>query len=359
MTITLIFGIIIIVLLIVLIGLIVVKSKQANNPSLINQLSQQEDERINRIISSLDNKLTNNNIEVDNKLNLYNEKSMHLMQQSLRTLDQKLHQQQQIQALQSKYILERVTKLDAAQQQIIGLGDSIDSLEKTLNDKKARGTFGEIRLEVILTDVFGQHNNQIWDRQVSMSNGKTVDFLLHAPQPLGDICIDSKFPLEGYQRILDSNNEEELRKARSSFDQDVIKHINAISEKYIIDGETANQAIMFIPSETIFSEIYAYHEKLINLSYEKHVWIVSPTTLMAILNLLLVVNQQIERSNQAQEILNHLAMLETEFERYNTRWQKFNADFDKVIKDMKDISITSNKLAKRFEKVSKVDFNED
>lgn len=348
-------AILLIILIILVIICLIKLFKVNNNHEIISKLDDKQD----NMISSIEQKLSLNNQEVDTKLNLYNQKSNQEMQHLIANLERKIQHQELVRTQESQHLLTQVNKLDIAQQQLMGLGESITSLEKTLNDKKSRGTFGEIRLEVILRDVLGENNKQVWDRQVSMTNGTIVDFLLHAPQPLGNIAIDSKFPLEGYQRILQASSEEELTKARKEFEQHVIKHIKDISSKYIIKGETASQAIMFIPSETIFSEIYAHHEKIITQSYIDHVWIVSPTTLMAILNLLLVVSQEVKRSEQAKTILMHLDNLQTEFKRFDERFNRFNKDIEKITTDAKDISITANKINKQFDKIAKVDFDEE
>lgn len=311
------------------------------------------DEQRSQIINAnIEQKISTSQIELDNKLNNYNSKSLEIMQHSLNTLDQKLHQQAQIQMQQTKDIIERVSKLDMAQQQIMGLEDSITSLEKTLNDKKARGTFGEIRLETILANIFGEHNTSVWERQYKLANQTIVDFILHTPQPLGDIPIDSKFPLEGYQNILNAQDDNSLQKARKDFETHILKHIKDINKKYLADDNTASQAIMFVPSETIFSEIYAYHEKVVLSSYQQHVWICSPTTIMAILNLLLVVIQDNKRSENAQAIADELSALKIEFDRYQTRWQALVKDINKVSDDVKLLDTTSNKITKKFNSIN-------
>ena len=203
-------------------------------------------------------------------------------------------------------ILERISKIDEAQKKIENLSTNIISLQDVLTDKKARGTFGEIQLKQILVSIFGENNTKVYELQKKLSNGKICDVMLHTPQPLGSICIDSKFPLENYKKMMDKNlSNEEIALYEKKFKQDVIKHIDDIKEKYIIPNETADSAIMFVPAEAVFAEINAYHEDLISYSQKAKVWIASPTTLMFLLTTVQVFLQNIERdkySNNSEEL---------------------------------------------------------
>jgi len=166
-------------------------------------------------------------------------------------------------------VLERLSKIDEAQKKIDSLSTEIVSLQSVLTDKKSRGTYGEVRLEYILKDAFGSEASGIYETQHKFPNGYIVDALLYAPSPLGTIGIDSKFPLENYQRMIDkSKSKMEREYAEKKFVEDVKKHINVISEKYIIPGETTDEAIMFLPSEAIFADINAYHQELIKYAYQ-------------------------------------------------------------------------------------------
>ena len=253
-------------------------------------------------------------------------------------------------------ILERLTKIDEAQKKIDSLSTEIVSLQSVLTDKKTRGIFGEVNLNYILSSVFGENNKNIYDLQHVMSNGSIADSILFAPEPLGTICIDSKFPLENYQRMTDrslTNSEREM--ATKLFKNDVKKHIDAISSKYIIAGETANEAIMFLPAEAIFAEINAYHPELLQYSYEKKVWITSPTTLMSTLTIIQMILKNMERDKYAQVIHVELNRLSVEFKKYRERWDKLSRSIDTVTKDIKDINITTEKITKRFDSINSVD----
>ena len=184
-------------------------------------------------------------------------------------------------------VLERLTKIDEAQKKIDGLSSDIISLQSILTDKKSRGIFGEVNLNFILENAFGSASNGIYDIQHKMSNGFIVDAILYAPAPLGTIAIDSKFPLENYERMTDKKlSPADRLVAEKNFKIDFKKHIDAISSKYIIPGETASEAIMFLPAEAIFAEVNAYHSDLLNYAYNKKVWITSPTTLMSTLTVI-------------------------------------------------------------------------
>ena len=253
-------------------------------------------------------------------------------------------------------ILERLTKIDEAQKKIDSLSSEIVSLQSVLTDKKTRGIFGEVNLNYILTSVFGEKRGSVYDIQHTMSNGSIADSILFAPEPLGTICIDSKFPLENYERMTDKNLSVAEREAAAKlFKMDVKKHIDAIASKYIIPGETAEEAIMFLPAEAIFAEINAYHPDLLTYSYNKRVWITSPTTLMSTLTIIQVVLKNMERDKYAQVIHVELNKLSREFMKYRERWDKLSRSIDTVTKDIKEINITTEKITKRFDSINSVD----
>ena len=256
-------------------------------------------------------------------------------------------------------VLERLSKIDEAQKKIDNLSTDIVNLQSVLTDKKTRGIFGEVNLNYILSSVFGENNNGIYEIQKKMSNGFIADSMLHAPEPLGNICIDSKFPLENYQRMCDKSlTKEERDYASKLFKVDVKKHIDAISSKYIINGETADQAIMFLPAEAIFAEINAYHEDLLKYAYKNHVWITSPTTLISSLTVVAMIIKNMQRDKYAKVIQDELNKLSLDFNRYRERWDKLTKSIDNVSKEARDINITTEKITKRFDSINKVDLGE-
>ena len=253
-------------------------------------------------------------------------------------------------------VLERLTKIDEAQKKIDGLSTEIVSLQSVLTDKKTRGIFGEVNLSYILSSIFGENNTKIYELQHHMSNSFIADAILYAPEPLGTIAIDSKFPLENYQKMTDKTLSSSERDAAAKlFKSDVKKHIDAIASKYIIEGETTNQAIMFLPAEAIFAEINAYHSELLSYSYERRVWITSPTTLMSSLTIIQMIIKDNERNKYAKTIHTELNKLSEEFSRYRQRWDKLSRSIETVNKDINDINITTDKITKRFDSINKVD----
>ena len=252
-------------------------------------------------------------------------------------------------------VLERLTKIDEAQKKIDHLSSEIISLQGILTDKKTRGIFGEVNLKHIMSSVFGE-NDKIYRMQYPFSNGTIADCVLFAPEPLGTIAIDSKFPLENYQRMVDKNNTEfERKEAEKLFKVDVKKHIDAISDKYIIPNVTSNQAILFLPAEAIFAEINAYHNDLLSYAYKNKVWLVSPTTLISTLTTIEVIMKNIEKDKYASIIHKELNLLSEEFRRYKDRWDKLSRSIDSVSKEVKDLYTTSDKITKRFDSINSVE----
>jgi len=252
-------------------------------------------------------------------------------------------------------ILERLTKIDEAQKKIDNLSSDIISLQSVLTDKKTRGIFGEVNLNNIMNNVFGQ-NEKIYKMQYKFNNDTIADCVLFAPEPLGLIAIDSKFPLEHYQIMVDKNKDNQTRiQAEKLFRIDMKKHIDAISNKYIIDGVTSDQAILFLPAEAIFAEINAYHQDIIEYAYKKRVWLTSPTTLISTLTTIQIIMKNIERDKYTSVIHNELRLLSDEFNRYKERWDKLYRSIETVSKDVKEIHTTTDKITKRFNAINQVE----
>lgn len=256
-------------------------------------------------------------------------------------------------------IVERLSKIDEAQKNIEKLSFDVVSLQNVLTDKKSRGTFGEVQLNHILTSIFGENNTKVYEIQATLSNGNRADAVLHIPGPMGDLAIDSKFPLENYQKMVDRElTERERLEATRSFKSDLKKHVDDIATKYIIPMETSDQAVMFVPAEAIFAELNAYHQDVIEYAQRKRVWIASPTTLMSLLTTVQVLLRNAERDKYAKVIQEELIKLGDEFKRYQDRWDKLSRSIDSVNKSVKDIHTTSTKIGKRFEEISQVQIEE-
>ena len=257
-------------------------------------------------------------------------------------------------------VLERLSKIDEAQKKIDSLSSDIVSLQGILTDKKTRGIFGEVNLKHILSSVFGEKNDSIYRLQYSLPNGTIADSILFAPEPLGTIAIDSKFPLENYRNMVDKNiSRIEREKYEKLFKVDVKKHIDAISSKYIIPGVTSAQAIMFLPAEAIFAEINAYHSDIIDYAYKKRVWITSPTTLISTLTVIQMLLKNIERDKYTSVIHEELNKLGVEFGRYKDRWDKLSRSIETVSRDVNDIHTTTEKITKRFNSISRVELDKE
>jgi DNA recombination protein RmuC len=253
-------------------------------------------------------------------------------------------------------IVERLSKIDEAQKNIEKLSTEVVSLQDILSDKKSRGTFGEVQLNQILAAIFGEHNEKVYGTQVTLSNGKIVDALLYLTKEIGNLPIDSKFPLENFYKMANKDlTERERELATRAFKQDMKKHIDAIASKYIIPTETSDQAVLFVPAEAIFAEINAYHQDVVEYAQGKRVWIASPTTLMSMLTTVQVILRNVERDKNAKIIQEELLKLGQEFARYQERWDKLSRNIDTVSKSVKDIHVTSGKIGKKFEQISKVE----
>lgn len=253
-------------------------------------------------------------------------------------------------------VIERLSKIDEAQKKIEILSTDIVSLQSILTDKKTRGIFGEVNLKHILSNVFGEKNDAVYRLQFTLSTGVIADSVLFAPEPLGTIAIDSKFPLEHYQMMVDKKLSVDMRdNYEKMFKQDMKKHIDAISNKYIIPGETADQAILFLPAEAIFAEINAYHSDIIEYAYKKRVWITSPTTLISTLTVIQMIIKNMERDKYTSIIHEELNKLGLEFARYRERWDKLARSIQTVNKDVENVSITTEKISKKFDSINKVD----
>ena len=184
--------------------------------------------------------------------------------------------------------------------------------------------------------------------------------MLFAPEPLGLLGIDSKFPLENYRKMVDKSiTLEERKEAEKLFKLDMKKHIDAISSKYIINGVTSDQAIMFLPAEAIFAEVSAYHSDIVEYAYKKRVWITSPTTLISTLTTLQIMIKNIERDKYTSVIHQELLLLDEEFKRYKERWDKLSRSIETVSKDVKDIHTTTDKITKRFNSINQVEISNE
>ena len=341
---------IIIGLLVIVIILIIILLFKGNS-TLVEKISKVELSTVkelsdfrNELTRSLNDDFNKLDDKVDKKLMYINEKVTEKLDESLDKTNKTFTN-----------VLERLSKIDEAQKKIDNLSGDIVSLQSILTDKKSRGIFGEVNLKHILVSVSGEKNDNVYKLQYTLPNTTIADAVIFTPEPLGTVAIDSKFPLENYRLMVDKNKTPlERQTYEKQFKIDVKKHIDAISEKYIIPGVTSHQAIMFLPAEAIFAEINAYHNDIVEYAYKKNVWITSPTTLISSLTTIQVLIKNIERDKYAKVVHDELIKLGVEFSRYKERWDKLSRSIETVNKDVENLNITSDKISKKFSSISDV-----
>ncbi len=254
---------------------------------------------------------------------------------------------------------ERMARLDETQKEFLSLSQEISSLQNILQDKKTRGIFGEIELYSLLENVLGQEGI-LYRKQVKLSNGCIADAVVEGGEKIGKICIDSKFPLENYRRMYNSELSKQDRDlARRQFEGDVRKHIGDIRLKYLIKGETAETAYMFIPAEAVYSEIYANYDALVDLSYRSKVLIVSPTTLVAYLTAIKSIYLGLKKDEKAEEIRALLVDLSKDFKNFSERTGNLSRHFNDLEKDFHDIENTGKKILKKFAMINDGEFQDE
>ena len=250
---------------------------------------------------------------------------------------------------------ERLETIDKAQANIEKLSGNVLSLQDILSNKQTRGAFGEIQLNDIVGKALPRDSYTL---QATLSNGRRADCLIHLPNPPGPIAIDSKFPLEAYEALRRAETQWELNEAAKLMRQAVKKHIADISEKYILEGETADGALMFLPSEAVYAELHANFPELVREGFDKRVWIVSPTTCMATLNTMRAILKDARMREQAGAIRKELSLLHADVERLGTRVGNLDRHFGQAAKDLEDIKISAEKAGKRAHRLDNFDFEE-
>ncbi len=252
-------------------------------------------------------------------------------------------------------IKERLAVIDAAQKNIGELSAQMVSLQDILANKQARGAFGEIQLRDLVQNVLPP---SAYAFEQTLGNGKRVDCLLKLPNPPGSIAIDAKFPLESYRALSDAKDEAGRKQAARAFGADIMKHIRDIAEKYIVPGETAESALMFLPSEAVYAELYANFPDVVEKSYLAHVWIVSPTTLWATLHTLRAVLKDVHMREQAHVIQKEVQTMLGDVNRLDDRVGKLQTHFGLAVEDIRQIRISTDKVTKRGERIEEIEVGE-
>lgn len=250
---------------------------------------------------------------------------------------------------------QRLATIDKAQANIEKLSGNVLSLQDILSNKQTRGAFGEIQLHDIVQKALPK---DAYTMQATLSNGRRADCLIHLPNPPGPIAIDAKFPLEAYEALRRADSPRLLQEAAQLMRTAVRSHIRAISEKYILEGETADGALMFLPSEAVYAELHANFPDVVREGFAAKVWIVSPTTCMATLNTMRAVLKDARMREQAGAIRKELALLHADIDRLGTRVESLDRHFGQAAKDIEDIKISSEKAGKRARRLDNFDFEE-
>jgi len=271
-------------------------------------------------------------------------------------------------------VMARLATIDEAQKKIDGLTTNVVSLQELLGDKRSRGAFGEVQLEGLVRNVLPansfamQHTFELeglvrnvlpansFAMQHTFENGTRADCALFLPDPTGTVAVDSKFPLENYHRMFDKRlTEAEKLLAEKQFKQDVKKHVDDIASKYIISNVTSDGAVMFIPAEAVFAELHAHHADVIEYAMNKRVWVVSPTTLMAVLNTARAVLKDVETRKQVHVIKEALGKLSKDFGRFDVRMKKLADNIRQAHENAQDVHISSQKITQRFAQIERVE----
>lgn len=250
-------------------------------------------------------------------------------------------------------VMSRLAVIDEAQKKIEGLASNVVSLQEILGDKRSRGAFGEVQLEALVRNSLPP---DAYAFQHTLKSGVRVDCALILPAPTGTVCVDSKFPLENYSRMFDDSLPPTERDAsRRQFKSDVRKHVDDIAAKYIVEGETSDGAVMFLPAEAVFAEIHAYHPDLVGHAQKKRVWLTSPTTLMAVLNTARAVIRDSETRRMAHVIKDELGKLAKDFSRFDERMKKLATHIEQASRDVGEVRISSDKISRRFQQIERVE----
>ena len=302
--------------------------------SMLSQTSQQQQQAQIEQMSALSKRLEESLAGMSQR-----------MGQSLQQQTEKTHQN-------LTDLSARLAVIDAANAKISELTGQVTQLHNILANKTDRGAFGEVQLENLVRTVLPPN---AYDFQVQLSNGKRADCLLKLPNPPGDIVIDSKFPLEAWHHLQQADDEAARRAARKQLGADVLKHVRDIQERYIITGETAESACMFLPSEAVYAELHAHLPDIVEKSYGARVWIVSPTTMMATLNTVRAVLRDARMHEAAGLIQTQVDLMMKDVHRLEDRVGKLATHFSQAERDISDIQTSTRKIISRGDKIDEIE----
>ncbi len=308
-----------------------------------------------QVIQTVETRLSSVQQQMNDRLADNAMKSARALAEMQERMKETLHGSSKQTATSLTQLQERLAAIDKAQDNITKLSGDVLSLQDILSNKQTRGAFGEIQLNDIVSKALPTDSYSL---QATLTNARRADCLIHLPNPPGPIVIDSKFPLEAYEALVGATNDMEFKAAAQMFRSTVRKHITDISEKYIIDGETADGALMFLPSEAVYAELHAKFPELVQESFSKRVWIVSPTTCMATLNTMRAILKDARMREQAGAIRKELGLLHKDVERLGDRVSNLDRHFGQAAKDLSEIKISAEKAGRRAQRLDNFDFEE-
>jgi len=282
-------------------------------------------------------------------------KSARALSELQERMNETLHGTSKQTATSLTQLQERLATIDKAQDNITKLSSDVLTLQDILSNKQTRGAFGEIQLNDIVSKALPKDSFTL---QATLSNGKRADCLIHLPNPPGPIVIDSKFPLEAYEALRNAKSDYDLNEAAKMMRTAVRKHISDIAGRYLIEGETADGALMFLPSEAVYAELHANFPELVREGFDKRVWIVSPTTCMATLNTMRAILKDARMREQAGAIRRELGLLHKDVDRLGERVVNLDRHFGQAAKDIAEIKISADKAGRRAQRLDNFDFEE-
>ena len=330
-------------------------SAQAQLQGSVQTVSETQATAQTQMIQTMEARLNTVQLQMQERLADNATRSARALAEMQERMNQTLHGSSKQTATSLTQLQERLAAIDKAQDNITKLSGDVLSLQDILSNKQTRGAFGEIQLTDIVSKALPANSYAL---QATLSNGKRADCLIHLPNPPGPIVIDSKFPLEAYEALRNADTEYALKDAVAKMRVSVKAHIRAISEKYILEGETADGALMFLPSEAVYAELHANFPELIREGFAARVWIVSPTTCMATLNTMRAILKDARMREQAGAIRKELGALHADVERLVTRVGNLDRHFGQARKDVDEIMISSEKASKRAGRLHNFDFEE-
>ena len=311
-----------------------------------NELNNEKLERFQKnITESLANRFDALNKQIDDKLIEINKKVDEKLAEGFKTTGETMAQ-----------VRERLQAIDDAQKNIEALSKDVVSLRGVLEGNQSRGQYGEYQLSMVLHNVFGDtmgcYEEQYTMKKVKDGDDVRADAVVFMPEPNKMICIDSKFPFQDYQRIFDTDDAEEKERLTKEFGNAVKKHITVIKDKYIVEGKTAPEALMFIPNDGVFAFVHHNLEDVVDYARKQKVILTSPSTLPAILVTINMVRIEVERSKNAEEINKHLHRLAKDFEMFGREWDKFSNALEQTSKRREELDHRVGKLTNKFQSIS-------